>query len=137
MSSGIRHVFHASLVNHSLFTVYTFFTAPAVNAENLLQLEPSAPPLAGLFPLKAHFRVYIQSVYDVQAFNVLTNHFISIQTARCWKRVNQSAAFLAGVLRAFLPVLHWIAHMIEGLIQRILIITADPLAVSSFFANSP
>lgn len=26
MSSGIRHVVHASLVNHSLFTVYTFYS---------------------------------------------------------------------------------------------------------------
>lgn len=42
-----------------------------------------------------------------------------------------------GVFRAFLRVLLGIACMIEGLIQRILIITAEPLAVSSFFANLP
>lgn len=42
-----------------------------------------------------------------------------------------------GVFRAFLRVLLGIARMIEGLIQRVLIITAEPLAVSSFFANLP
>lgn len=44
---------------------------------------------------------------------------------------------LDGVVRAFLRVLLGIARVIEGLIQRILIITAEPLAVSSFFANLP
>lgn len=42
-----------------------------------------------------------------------------------------------GVFRAFLRVLLGIARMIEGLIQRVLIITAEPLAVSSFFVNLP
>lgn len=119
------------IIHYLLFTL--FFTPPVVNAENLLRCEPSAARRAGLFPPKSLFRVYIWRVYDVQAFNVLTNQFISIQTARCWKWVNQSAA----ASRAFLCVLHWTPRTIEGLIQRILIITADPLAVSSFFANSP
>lgn len=71
------------IFHYLLFTL--FFTAPVVNPENLLRREPWAARRAGLFPPKSLFRVYIWSACDVQAFNVLTNQFISIQTARCWK----------------------------------------------------
>lgn len=72
-----------SLIIHYL--LFTRFTAPVVNAGKLLWLESAAPALAGRFLLKAYLWAYMWSLYNLHTFNVLTNQFISIPTARCWK----------------------------------------------------
>lgn len=77
-------------------------------------------------------------VYDVQAFNVLTNRLPTAKTTHSDKWVNQSFHITlesragSGIWVCFCVLYAQLCEMTEGLIQRILITLANPFSVSSF-----
>lgn len=127
-------------VNHLLFTVHSIWlgiyrtcckcckygVVKAISCSELLDIF-----------LKA-FSCCVYGVHDVQAFNVLTNQFLTLKTTHSEKWVNQSFHILLqrgagpGFWVHFCVLYTQLYAVIEGLIQRILITPTNPLAVSSF-----
>ncbi len=135
--------FQLATVNHLLLTVYSLLSEIYSTCCKCCSVAStiSCPELLDIF-LKA-FSCCLYEVHDAQAFNVLTNQFLTLKTPHSLKWVNQSFHILlqrgveARILSAFLCTLYTTVCSDWRANSKTFNHSNQPSCSVIFFANSP